>query len=59
MVKFLATQALTTLCALLRTFTSKPDQSLRLVALQWPGQSLTGLGITDSQTLYVQSSSKD
>ena len=54
MVKFLATQALMILCALLRTFTSKPDQSLRLVALQWHGQSLTGLGTTDSQILYVQ-----
>ena len=54
MVKFLAIQALTILCALLRTFTLKPDQSLRLVALQWPGQSLTGLGTTDSQTLYAQ-----
>ena len=54
MVKFLATQALTTLCALLRTSTLKPDQSLLLVALQWHGQSLTGLGTTDFQTLYVR-----
>jgi len=54
MVKFLATQALTTLCVWLRTFTLRQDQSLLLVALQWHGQSLTGLGTTDSQTLYVQ-----
>ena len=54
MVKFLATQALTTQCALLRTFTSKPDRSLLLVALQWHGQSLTGLGTTDSRILYVR-----
>ena len=54
MAKFLATQVQMTLCAWLRTFTLRQDQNLLRVALQWPGQSLTGLGTRDSQTLYVQ-----
>jgi len=54
MVKFLATQALTILCVWLRTFTLRQDQNLLLVALQWHGQSLIGLGTNDFQTLYVR-----
>ena len=54
MAKFLAIQALMILCALLRPSTLQPAPSLLLVALQWHGQSLTGLGTTDFQTLYVR-----